>query len=315
MGSQRFAHRTFAARAAYFGDRMCSFCDHRNPAGAKFCNDCASPLDLKPCGQCDAINHQTALNCYQCGAACAVLFGTSEATSVLPAADPAPAWARPGDVAVAATVTEPLLAASAPRADWRLLSPGQLALASIATLLIAGAYAAYRINAATPDAIVIASQPIGAPVHEAPTAMSAVPMPVESKPAEPERTVALQAPILAGNSEAPERASGRQRSVPVSAMEHASAHQRPVHERQARVGATPPAAHTLAAARPGARVAETPRGLRPDRWQVMNANLARCGGDLIARIACDQRVRRQFCAGRWGEAPECPSGISNEHGQ
>jgi hypothetical protein len=189
-----------------------------------------------------------------------------------------------------------------------LLSPGQLALASIATLLIAGAYAAYRINAATPDAIAIASQPVGAPVHEAPTAMSAVPMPVESKPAEPERTVALQAPILAGNSEAPERASGRQRSVPVSAMEHASAHQR-----QARVGATPPAAHALAATRPGARLAETPRGLRPDRWQVMNANLARCGGDLIARIVCHQRVRGHFCEGHWGEVPECASTIAYDH--
>ena len=231
MGSPRFPPRTFAARAAYFGDRMCTFCDHRNPAGAKFCNDCASPLDLKPCDQCDAINHQTALNCYKCGAAYPVLFDTSEATSVLPA-DPTPAWASPSDVAVAATVTEPLFAASAPRADWRLLSPGQLVLASIATILIAGAYAAYRINAAAPDAMAIASQTIGAPEHEAPPPMSAVPMPVESKPLEPEGTAALQAPIPATNPEAPKRASGRQRSVPVSAMERASAHQRPIPERQ-----------------------------------------------------------------------------------
>jgi hypothetical protein len=47
----------------------------------------------------------------------------------------------------------------------------------------------------------------------------------------------------------------------------------------------------------------------------MQASLARCGGDLIARIACDQRVRRRFCAGHWGEAPECPRGIANDHGQ
>jgi hypothetical protein len=123
-----------------------------------------------------------------------VLFGTSEATSVLPAAAPAPGWARPSDIAVAATVTEPIFATSAFRADWRLLRPGQLVLAGIATILIAGAYAAYRINAATPDAMAIASQPIDTHEHEAPTATSSVPMPVESKPVEPERTPALQVP-------------------------------------------------------------------------------------------------------------------------
>ena len=313
MGSPRPPHWTFAARAAYFGDRMCAFCDHRNPAGAKFCNECASPLHLKPCSKCDAVNHQTATNCYKCGAACPVLFGTSEATSVLPAAAPAPGWARPSDIAVAATVTEPIFATSAFRADWRLLRPGQLVLAGIATILIAGAYAAYRINAATPDAMAIASQPIDTHEHEAPTATSSVPMPVESKPLEPERTAALQAPVLAANPEAPKHASGRQPSVPVPVTEHASAHLRPVPERQTRVGATRPVPHSLAATRVGARVAETLNAPRPDRWQVMNENLGRCGGDLIARIVCHQRVRGQFCEGYWGEVPECASVVAYNH--
>ena len=298
MGSPRPPHWTFAARAAYFGDQMCAFCDHRNPAGAKFCNECASPLHLKPCSKCDAVNHQTATNCYKCGAACSVLFGTSEATSVLPAADPMPAWARPSDIAVAATVTEPHCATSPFRADWRLLRPGQLVLEGIATILIAGAYAAYRINAATPDAMAIASQTIGTHEHEAPTATSSVPVPVESKPVESERTAALQVPVLAANPEA---------------MERASAHQRPVPERHARVGATPPVAHSLAATSVGARVAETLKAPRPDRWQVMNENLGRCGGDLIARIVCHQRVRGQFCEGHWGEVPECASVVAYNH--
>src|SRR5436190_14615663 len=151
MGSPCPPCWTFAARAAYFGDRMCAFCAHRNPAGAKFCNDCGSPLHLKPCSQCDAINNQTATNCYKCGAACPVSFGVFEATSVLPAADAAPERAEPSDVAVGATVTEPLFAVSAFRADWRLLRSGHLVLAGIATIMIACAYAAYRINAAVPD--------------------------------------------------------------------------------------------------------------------------------------------------------------------
>jgi hypothetical protein len=47
----------------------------------------------------------------------------------------------------------------------------------------------------------------------------------------------------------------------------------------------------------------------------MHVSLALCGGDLIARILCDQRVRRRFCEGHWGEAPECGSGVANDHGQ
>jgi len=345
MGPPCPPHWTFAARAAYFGDRMCPFCDHRNPAGAKFCNDCASPLHLKPCNQCDAVNDQAATNCHNCGAACPVSFTTSEATPVLPAADAAPAWATPGDAAVAETVTQPLFATSALRAYWRFVRPGQFLLAAIATILIAGAYAAYRINATTPDASGVASEPIGAREHDALTAAPAVPMAVEPTPVEPERTAALQAPVPASDPEVPQRASVRERPepvfatkrasapkrpvpvlatkrasaphrpVPVPATKRASAHQRPVPERQASVGATPPVAHSLAAARVAARVAQSRNELRPHPWEVMHVSLARCSGDLIARIVCDQRVRRHFCEGHWGEVPECASGVANEHGQ
>jgi ribosomal protein L40E len=297
---------TYAARAAYFGDRVCSFCDHHNPAAAKFCNDCGSPLHLKPCNRCHAVNHQAATNCQQCGAEYPALFTTPEATPVLPAADPAPASATPGDVGVAATVTQPVLAGSALRAGWRLLRPSQLA--AIATILIAGAYAAYRINAATPDAGGVASQPSGAGEHNVPTTASALPMAVESKPVEPETTVALRAPIL--TTEAPKRAGARQRPAPAPATKHASARQR-----QAPVGATPPVARTVAAAHVGALVAETRKARRPDPWQVMHVSLAGCGSDLIDRIVCDQRVRRRFCEGHWGDAPECGSGVANDHGQ
>ena len=46
----------------------CRFCAHANPEGAKFCNDCGSPLHLKPCPQCEAITDVSAENCHQCGA-------------------------------------------------------------------------------------------------------------------------------------------------------------------------------------------------------------------------------------------------------
>jgi double zinc ribbon protein len=46
----------------------CPFCSHSNPAGAKFCNDCGSPLTLKPCRHCEAVNDVAAVECHRCGA-------------------------------------------------------------------------------------------------------------------------------------------------------------------------------------------------------------------------------------------------------
>src|SRR5689334_13860833 len=310
MGSPCPPHWTFAARAAYFGDRMCAFCDHRNPAGAKFCNDCASPLHLKPCKKCDAINDHAATNCYKCGVACPVSFGNP--TSVLAAAGSTLASTTPCDVAVAATVTQPLLVASPLRAGGRLLGPGLFLAAAIATIVIVGAKGAYRIDAAAPDATRVPPQPVPAFENNATTATPAVPAAVEWKAAEPER--AAQVAIPATNAEAPKRASVRQPTVRVPAKKHANAPQRPMWNRQAPVGGTPPTqAH--ARARVGARVAQTSQALRAHPWQAMHVSLARCGGDLLARIVCDQRVRRHFCEGHWGEAPECASGVANEHGQ
>jgi double zinc ribbon protein len=64
---------------------QCPFCNHANPAGAKYCNDCGSPLHLKPCNQCEAINDQVASNCYLCGTEFPVLSTAPEAASVSPA--------------------------------------------------------------------------------------------------------------------------------------------------------------------------------------------------------------------------------------
>jgi double zinc ribbon protein len=47
----------------------CRFCSHDNPDGARFCNGCGSPLHLKPCPQCEAVNDVAASQCYECGVA------------------------------------------------------------------------------------------------------------------------------------------------------------------------------------------------------------------------------------------------------
>ena len=296
MDSPPPAPWSYAGRAAYFGDRVCPFCEHHNPAGAYFCNDCGSPQHLKPCNHCDAVNDLATTNCYKCGA----LFITPGATPVVPAADPTTAWATAGDEGVAETVRQPLFAGSALRAGWRLLRPNRLLLIYIATILIAGAYAGYRITAAKPDAMEVASQPIAAGEHKAPTVVTAVPMAVESKPVEVEPATVLQASIPTANSEAPKRASARQRPPP---------------QPRVRVGATPRVARSRATALVGSPVLESGKARTPDSWQQeMKVSLASCGGDLIAHILCDQRVRRRFCEGHWGEPPECASVIASDRG-
>jgi hypothetical protein len=47
---------------------QCLFCSHFNPAGTRFCNDCGSPLNLRPCPQCGAIDNRTEKKCYKCSA-------------------------------------------------------------------------------------------------------------------------------------------------------------------------------------------------------------------------------------------------------
>ncbi len=47
----------------------CPFCAHDNPRGARFCNECGSPLHLAPCAHCDAVNDIDMRACYRCGAA------------------------------------------------------------------------------------------------------------------------------------------------------------------------------------------------------------------------------------------------------
>ena len=53
----------------------------------------------------------------------------------------------------------------------------------------------------------------------------------------------------------------------------------------------------------------------PDRWQVMADQIVRCGRDgFLAGVICEQRVRLKYCDGYWGQAPQCASGVPNDHG-
>lgn len=56
-------------RPAAVESEHCRFCGHPNPAAAKYCNDCGSPLSLRPCALCGAINGRGATRCHACNAA------------------------------------------------------------------------------------------------------------------------------------------------------------------------------------------------------------------------------------------------------
>jgi double zinc ribbon protein len=44
----------------------CPFCEHGNPADAKFCSACGGALHLVPCPRCGAVSDVAATTCYQC---------------------------------------------------------------------------------------------------------------------------------------------------------------------------------------------------------------------------------------------------------
>jgi len=311
MGSPSPPHWTFAARAAYFGDRMCAFCHHRNPHDARFCNDCASPLHLKPCTACDAVNDDTATRCHQCGAAYPASANAEDGLSTPADAADTPGAPLPDTMAR----VQPPVAAPPRRAAARWLAPGRLLVAAVATIGIVGAYQAYRLGAASTDATGLATQASDAFDSDASAATLAMPAAVEQKPAEPEAMVEEHAlATRVENSDRPKRAAMAHAPVTATAPKRAALHHGAKPERRAVAGTTVTAVRNLSehADADGARRGA---GAPSDRWHVMHTNLAQCDGDLLARVVCDQRVRRHFCEGHWGKAPECASGVANEHGQ
>jgi hypothetical protein len=320
MGSPCPPHWTFAARAAYFGDRICAFCDHRNPNDARFCNACASPLHLKPCKQCEAINNVAATACHSCAAAFPVPFTVPAVVPTPPTDDVAPAFMVAGDAAFAPGAPQPASATPTIRAGWRLLDFGPFHVAAIAAIVVVGAYEAYRVNVAKSDTPGVAFEPVLSRDTTATTAGPAVPEIVASTPV-PAETIASVPPRLPAAGLEPQHATGRkhQASAPLAVRQRAS--QRPAAVRHP-AAATKPAADGQPAGIPGVAGARASTGVPqatkaapPDPSQLMRVSLATCDGDLIARIVCDQRVRRGYCEGRWGETPECASGIPNDHGQ
>jgi hypothetical protein len=68
----------------------CLFCNHQNSADARFCNECGTPTETRPCKRCNAVDKRTATHCHQCGAPFATpaeADGASRLASTLTAYD------------------------------------------------------------------------------------------------------------------------------------------------------------------------------------------------------------------------------------
>ena len=61
----------------------CPSCDHANPAGSHYCNQCGMPVHFETCGRCEAINLRGAASCHKCG--CVLPgYATPESTATAP---------------------------------------------------------------------------------------------------------------------------------------------------------------------------------------------------------------------------------------
>jgi hypothetical protein len=247
--------------------------------------------------------------------------------------------------AFAATVTQPLLlAAGIGRAGGRLLRPSQsvaatarrsaertlnakspataavvaasrgmeaiFLVAALVVVLLLGAYIAHQMQKGRQaDAPQLVEQPVSASPGAMSSAVSVVPAGMSPKNVAETRmpdmtgamTAADPAPIPVSRTESAKRTNPRQRGAPAETMGP------PVEP--------PPAPPVVAVAplpEPVAEVREVPK---PDPLQQMNERLAGCAsGGVIDHILCDQRVRREYCDGRWGQVPQCSSSVANDRG-
>ena len=117
--------------------QACAYCDHPNPVGTNYCNDCGAALHLKPCRNCGAIAAAQARHCPACQAAFPVrpmvdvdipwavpadwtpVAGRSPAASNATSTEPRRTVADTGDASPAMLATKRLLEKAAERAGER----------------------------------------------------------------------------------------------------------------------------------------------------------------------------------------------------
>jgi hypothetical protein len=188
-----------------------------------------------------------------------------------------------------------------PRRRWRI-APGYFLAAAV---VVGGGYLVWHVARPTHAAPAAALPPAASQdvVPNAPAGPAAGPVTTKTKDVAEASTPprAPRAPVV----------SHAARNAPKRAVEAPSVPTAPPADRFA--GAAPREVPAPVPMREAVLpVREAPA---PDRWQVMSDQIVRCGRDgFLAGVICEQRVRIKYCEGYWGSAPQCPSGIANDHG-
>jgi hypothetical protein len=277
----------------------CQICGRRNVQGAKLCADCRAARKRAY----DATITQPLLAMMGAGT-------VSRTLSRLRRSDSSPEAkarraARKAKAAAAAAATSTASAAAPSSAQgatksrtllWILLSIG-LALAGVA-----GWYLPTR----TPSA---PAADEGQPANASPAPSGAVSAGVEPAAVTPSQAVGNPVPPPLPNI------------VEQELVPHSPAPAKPASAKHAvaspKVPATVIEAPTVAeVVRPPAPVPAPPPpqpAPRVDPWQQMSESIGRCPGGFLDRVVCEQRIRLQYCDGRWGQVPQCPGGPSADH--
>jgi Double zinc ribbon len=237
---------------------LCAFCDHRNPGGAHFCNECGARLDLTQCWLCEAVNDRSAVVCHKCNA---------------PLTEPMPAVAPIVPQAITVAV-EPSV--TAPPARKRLL-PG-VALATVCFVALA-AGAMYFATRTEPPALhdMTAASPAPEAASPAPETSqpddAAMPVGAAEAPASEDKPGSEPAVIEAGNA-SPEGTAVTQTAPRPSAQKRVEK-----------------ATRARPAQREPNRVAGAPRSLltTPPRNTVPNSQRTRRCTDAVAALGLCSR--------------------------
>jgi hypothetical protein len=118
---------------------QCPFCEHGNPADAKFCSDCGGALHLAPCPKCGAVNEVAVSVCYQCRSQLRG-HGTADAPAAPPLSADAFTESLPN-----AFLSESLPVAVVPKSLPRRRS--QVIVGTLVVVIAALGYDAYRQRA------------------------------------------------------------------------------------------------------------------------------------------------------------------------
>jgi hypothetical protein len=267
------------------------------------------------CSVCGTESKSDAGFCASCGATLRPAAAGASAPAATQATENAPAVVPPGAVA--------------PPPPRLVRAIGLILLVSAFGVAVYFTYRVLIVDRPTetaalddnPKAVASEMPKAAAPTEERPAATDAAAAPGNAV-ADTSNTSppALEPTSSAAPAAAPAPASGAESAAATSEAPAAGAPKadaakarppRPAPPSPAK-GSPKAAAATPAAIAPPPAPAPVAAAPRPDRWELMKDELARCARDnVLSRLACEQRVGIRYCDGYWGKVPQCPARQQN----